>query len=175
METSDVRRPLAVVFCDIAGTSGLMAREGDLVVSALLRAFFENAGRLSQEHHCLSIKFVGDGFVAAFENIGEVLPFAIEVQKLAETHPSMRGRELSFRFSLHCGEVLCIETSYGKDVFGDDVNLVARLNDIAEPGEMVVSHTALEQMPPDQKAAAGATESQQIKSDVVEFHRVSLT
>src|ERR1700730_9330884 len=60
METSNLRQPLAVVFCDIAGTSHLMAREGDLVTSTVLHDFFEHSGRLSKEHDCTFIKFIGD-------------------------------------------------------------------------------------------------------------------
>ena len=50
MEIPKLKQHLAVVFCDIAGTSQLMALEGDLVVADLLRAFFENAGRLGTDH-----------------------------------------------------------------------------------------------------------------------------
>src|SRR6266436_2796254 len=75
METSNFRQPLAVVFCDIAGTSRLMAHEGDLVTSTVLHDFFEYSGRLSKEHACTFIKFIGDGFLAAFANVADGLPF----------------------------------------------------------------------------------------------------
>src|ERR1700730_14740168 len=58
METSNLRQPLAVVFCDIAGTSHLIAREGDLVTSTVLHDFFELSGRLSKEHDCPAIVVV---------------------------------------------------------------------------------------------------------------------
>jgi adenylate cyclase len=174
METPRLRQTLALVFCDIAGTSKLMAREGDLVMSTLLRDFFENAGRLASEHHSLLIKFIGDGFLAAFEDTGEPLPFALSVQKLLDTQPSMRGRQLAFRFSLHVGEALCIETSYGKDVFGDAVNLAAHLNALAEPDQIVISQAALARVPHEQQALAGLGERRQIKEGEVGFHRVSL-
>src|SRR6266436_6438992 len=121
METSNFRQPLAVVFCDIAGTSRLMAHEGDLVTSTVLHDFFEYSGRLSKEHACTFIKFIGDGFLAAFANVGDCL---------------------------------CIETSYWKDVFGDSINLVAHLNDLAQPGQIVISQAALDRMPAEQQALA---------------------
>jgi len=175
METANLRRPLAVVFCDIAGTTRLMTEEGDLVVAALLRAFFENTNRLAKEHHCLMIKPFSDGFIAAFEHVGDVLPFAAAVQELAESEPNMRGRHLGFRFSLHCGDVLCIETSYGADVFGDHVNFAAWLIDLARPGQIVISDAAWTLMPPAQQAAAGAAETGHVRSGDVEIYRVSLS
>jgi adenylate cyclase len=175
METGNLRRPLAVVFCDIAGTARLMTEEGDLAVAAVLRAFFENTNLLGKEHHCLMIKPFSDGFIAAFEHVGDVLPFAAAVQALAETEPSMRGRHIGFRFSLHCGDVLCIETSYGSDIFGDPVNLAARMNDLAQPGQIVISDAAWALMPPAQQAAAGVAETSHVKSGDVEIYRVSLS
>jgi adenylate cyclase len=175
MEIPKLKQHLAVVFCDIAGTSQLMAREGDLVVADLLRAFFENAGRLGTQHHCELIKFIGDGFIAAFENASEVLPFFSAVQNLADTEPSIRGRQIRFQFSLHFGEVLCIETSYGKDILGDHVNIAARLNDLAEPGQIVISHVALEQMPAAQRALAGPSETAHVKAaGGIQIHRLAL-
>src|SRR5262245_39667627 len=103
-----LRKPLALVFCDIAGFTRLMAEEGDLVVSALLREFFEHTGRLGREHLCLMIKFIGDGFLAAFENIGDVMPFVISIKGLLSENSTFVGRSLAFKFSLHYGSVLYI-------------------------------------------------------------------
>jgi adenylate cyclase len=175
MASPNLRRTLAVVFCDIAGTTQLMTEEGDLAVANLLRAFFENTDRLAREHHRLMIKPFSDGFIAAFVDVGDVLPFASAVQRLAESEPSMRGRHLGFRFSLHCGDVLCIDTSYGTDVFGEAVNLAARLNDLAEPGQIVISNTARDQLPPGQQMTAGTVETGHIKSGDMQIYRVSLS
>jgi adenylate cyclase len=164
METPSLRQPLAVVFCDIAGTTRLMAQEGDLVTSGVLRDFYEHSGRLGKEHGCVLIKFIGDGFLAAFEIAGEVLPFARSVQSLFQTLPALSGRGLQFRFSIHYGDVLCIETSYGKDVLGDEINLAAHLNDLAQPGQVVISQAAFDRMPAEQQGLAGPGETVRVRS-----------
>jgi class 3 adenylate cyclase len=64
-----LRKPLALVFCDIVGSTRLIAQEGDLVASVVFREFYEHAGRLAREYHCLMIKFISDGFLAAFGDI----------------------------------------------------------------------------------------------------------
>jgi adenylate cyclase len=170
-----LRKALALVFCDIAGTTRLSAREGDLVVATMLREFFEQTGRLGTEHHCLIMKFLGDGFLAAFENVENVMPFVFSIQSLLSQNPMFMGRLLGFKFSLHYGNVLYIETSYGKDLVGEEVNVAARLNDLAEPNEIVVSQVALERIPTDYRARAGASESREFKlAGNVKFRRVSL-
>jgi class 3 adenylate cyclase len=170
-----LRKPLALVLCDIAGFTHLMAQEGDLFAVALLREFYEHTARLGREHHSLMIKFLGDGFLAAFERVDNVMPFVISVDSLLSENPSFLGRSLGFKFSLHYGDVLYIETSYGSDVFGKEVTIAAHLNELAAPNEMVVSQAAVGRMPSDYQARAGASEWRQFKRvGDVEFRRVSL-
>jgi adenylate cyclase len=169
-----LRKPSALVFCDIAGASRLIAKEGDLVASAVFREFLEHAGRLGREHHCLLIKFLGDGFLAAFKDVDDVMPFVVAVERLLSENSTFVGRLAGFKFSLHYGNALYIETSYGDEILGEDVNVAARLNDLAQPHEIVVSQVALERMPSEYRARAGASESRQFKVGDVEFRRVSL-
>jgi len=174
-----VGKSSALVFCDMAGTMRLFAQEGDLVASTVLREFVEHTGRLGREHHCLMIKFIFDSFLAAFDNINDVMPFVISIQNLLSTNPTFVGRVSGFHLSLHYGNVVFVETSYGSEVLGEAVNIVALLNEVArhlaQPYEVVVSQAALERMPGDFQARAGASESHQFKRvGNVEFRRVNL-
>jgi class 3 adenylate cyclase len=171
-----LKKSLALVFCDIAGTSRLSAQEGDLVVATMLREFFEQTGRLGTDHHCLIIKFLGDGFLAAFADVENVMPFVFSIQNLLSTSTIFIGRSLGFKFSLHYGNVLYIETSYGKDLVGEEVNVAARLNDLAQPNEIVVSQVALERMQSACRARAGVSEARSFKGvGDVRFHRIPLS
>ena len=179
-----LRKSLALVCCDIVGSTRLVAREGDLVVATVLREFREQAGRLAKENHCLMIKFLGDGFLAAFENMDDVMPFVISIESLLSLDPTLIGqaegfqligRLEGFRFSLHHGNVLCIETSYGKDILGEDVNVAAYLSEAAHPNEVVISQAALERLPADYQFRPGASEVRLLKRvGDVEFRRVKL-
>ena len=169
-----LRRSLALVFCDIVGSTRLIARVGDLVASAVFREFIEHADRLGRQHHSLMIKFLGDAFLAAFENMNDVMPFVISIESLLSPNSPLERLE-GFRFSLHYGKVLLIETSYGNDVLGEDVNLVAYLSEIAHPNELVISQAALARMPADYQFRAGASEVHRFKRvGDVEFRRVKL-
>lgn len=170
-----LRKPLALVCCDIVGISRLEALEGDLVVSAVFREFYEDAGRLGKEHQCLTMKFMGDSFLAALENVDNVMPFVLSIESLLSQNSTLVRRLDGFRFSLHYGSVLYIKTSYGSDVLGADVNVAAYLNDLAQPHEIVISQAALERMPSDYQALAGASESRLFnRVGAVEFRRVNL-
>jgi adenylate cyclase len=174
MKAPIARKSLALICADIAGTSRLMAEQGDLVVARTLQEFIERVGKLGKDHHCLLIKFIGDGFLAAFEVNVDVLPFVSAVQTLLKTNPVLRIHRLGCRFSLHFGTAMCIKTSYGYDVFGDDVNVVAHMNDLAQPGEMVVSLSALAAVPSELQVKMGKSEWGRVKGDDIEFHRVAL-
>jgi len=170
-----LRKSLALVFCDIVGSTRLVARVGDLVVATVFREFREQAGRLGTEHHCLMIKFLGDAFLATFENMDDVMPFVISVESLLSPDSELIGQLEGFRFSLHYGKVLYIETSYGKDVLGEDVNVAAHLSEIAHPNEVVISQAALERLPADYQALAGASEVRPFtRVGDVAFRRVKL-
>ena len=169
-----LRRSLALVFCDIVGSTRLIARVGDLVASAVFREFIEHADRLGRQHHSLMIKFLGDAFLAAFENMDDVMPFVISIESLLSLNSPLERLE-GFYFSLHYGKVLYIHTSYGNDVLGEDVNLVAYLSEIAHPNELVISQAALTRMPADYQFRAGASEVHRFKRvGDVEFRRVKL-
>jgi len=172
-----LRKSLALVCCDIVGSTRLIARVGDLVASAVFREFIEHADRLGRQHHSVMIKFLGDGFLAAFENMGDVIPFLISIESLSllPQNSTLIGRLEGFRFSLHYGSVLYIETSYGSDVLGEDVNIAAHLSEIAQPNEVVISQAALERMPADYQTLAGAIEVRPFKRvGDVKFRRVKL-
>jgi len=77
-----LRKSLALVFCDIVGSTRLIAQVGDLIASAVFREFIEHADRLGRQHHSLMIKSLGDGFLAAFENINDAMPFIISIESL---------------------------------------------------------------------------------------------
>jgi len=169
-----LRKSLALVFCDIVGSTRLIARVGDLVASAVFRQFIEHADRLGRQHHSLMIKFSGDAFLAAFENMNDVMPFVISIEGLLSPNSPLERLE-GFHFSLHYGNVLYIETSYGNDILGQDVNVAAHLSEIAHPNELVISQAALERMPTDYQFRTGASEVHRFKRvGDVEFRRVKL-
>jgi class 3 adenylate cyclase len=170
------RKTLAIVFCDIAAFSDLIAEAGDLVAANVLRVYYEHAGQLAKEYHCLTIKFIGDAFLTTFQDLNNAIPFINSVESLLTQNEMLAPQHLAFKFSLHHSDVLYIETSYGTDVLGESVNVAAHLNDLAQPHQLVISQSALTQLPHDQQARAGPSEFHPLKhGGTTEFHRIDLT
>ncbi len=170
-----LKKTLAIVFCDIVAFSRVHATEGDLVAANILLAFYEHTGRLAKEHNCLTIKFIGDGFLATFEDLGEAIPFVISVEELLTQNESLAEHHLAFKFSLNQGDVVYMEASYGADVLGEPVNVAAHLNELAEPHQLIISQAAFTHLPRDLQARAGPSETHSVRRvGAVEIRRMDL-
>ena len=131
------QRLAAILAADVTGYSRLMAVDERATVAALdaARAVFRgqieaNAGRV--------IDMAGDSVLAVFETAAGAVAAAREVQKaLAESSQGLpEARRMRFRIGVHMGDV--IEKTDGT-VYGDGVNIAARLESLAEPGGITVS------------------------------------
>jgi class 3 adenylate cyclase len=87
-----------------------------------------------------------------------VVPFATALQRSLSEEPLLTEQRLRVRCSLHSGSIVLMQTSYGTDAFGSDVNVVAHLESCAAPGQIVVSDAAYQQLPRDQQIRFGPPE-----------------
>ena len=138
------RRLSAILAADVAGYSRLMhddeeathARLNTLLADAVAPAISRHGGRI--------VKHTGDGFLAEFSSAVEAVRaaalFQTRVQEL--TLNDAADRRLAFRVGINIGDV--IVEPY--DIFGDGVNIAARLESIAEPGGICISSSSYEQV-----------------------------
>ena len=134
--TQVVRRLAAILVADVVGYSALMAadEEGTLralkgYMAALEPIIGLNGGRI--------VKTMGDGFLAEFPSVVGAVASAETMQRQTAERNEARGDtvEIQFRMGIHVGDVIVD----GEDIFGDGVNIAARLEGIAAPGGIVVS------------------------------------
>jgi len=138
------RRLSAIFVADVAGYSRLMheqeeathARWTHLFASVVRPAIAEHGGRI--------VKNTGDGFVATFHSAVDAVRAAIRVQGGVQEIEAAadEDRRIAFRIGINIGDVM-VEPH---DIFGDDVNIAARLESIAEPGGIVISASAYAQI-----------------------------
>ena len=138
-----VERELAAILAaDVVGYSRLMGidEEGTLARLKLLRRKVFDPK--IQEHQGYIVKTVGDGILIEFPSVVEAVQCAVEVQQRIAEHNAELPREqrLEFRAGINLGDVI-IE---GRDIYGDGVNVAARLESLAEPGGVCVSGTVYE-------------------------------
>jgi adenylate cyclase len=145
MESARVRRRLAaIVAADVAGYSRMMGQDEEGTLDALkshlrdcvLPAVAELEGRI--------VKHTGDGFLAEFPSIFDAVRCCLDVQHaMAERNASVPvGRRIQFRIGIHLGDVV----SDDGDIFGDGVNIAARLEGMADPGGICISQVVLDQV-----------------------------
>jgi len=131
------RRLAAILAADVAGYSRLIEadEEGTLGRLKVLRA--EIIDRNIAQHHGRIVKTTGDGLLVEFASVVDALRCAAEVQAaLAEGNaPLPHDHRIEFRIGVHQGDIV-VE---GDDIFGDGVNIAARLEGLAEPGGICVS------------------------------------
>jgi adenylate cyclase len=138
--TSPVSRRLAaIVFVDIVGYSILMAQDETRTHRLWMSILDEVIRPKAVEHHGTIIKSTGDGVLAEFPSAFDAVEWAREVQQLVHTRPARHSVSppLALRMAVHLGDVIAT----ADDIYGDNVNVAARLQEFADPGGMVLSET----------------------------------
>jgi len=138
------RRLAAIVAGDIAGYSRLMGIDEEGTHARVKRQRREIIEPTIAENHGRLVKYTGDGFLAMFDSPVEAVRCAIVIQ------PTVLGRNASipreqwilYRIGVHLGDVI-VERD---DIYGEGVNIAARLEGIAHPGDLYVSGGVYEQI-----------------------------
>ena len=138
------RRHVAVLAADVAGYTRLMEAQEEKTHVRLMRLTHTVIEPVIARHRGRVIKHIGDGFLASFETARDATFAAFEIQSavtaLAAEEPS--APEIAFRMGLNQANVI-IERD---DIFGDGVNLAARLQTYAPPGGVLATGTVAEQV-----------------------------
>ena len=133
------RRLAAILAADVVGYSRLMSEDeaGTLTVLKALRK--ELFAPKVDEHHGRIVKLMGDGALVEFASVVDAVNCTVDVQRALALRNAERPTDerLQLRIGVNLGDVI-IE---GNDIYGDGVNIAARLEEFAEPGGICVSGT----------------------------------
>jgi TolB-like protein/class 3 adenylate cyclase len=138
------RRLAAILAVDVAGYSRLMGEDEEGTLAALLAVRRELSDPRIAEHRGRIVKTTGDGLLAEFASVVDAVRCAVEVQRemIARNAATPAERRIEFRMGINVGDII-IEDG---DIFGDGVNIAARLGALAEPGGICLSGAAHEQV-----------------------------
>ena len=138
------RRLSAILAADVAGYSRLMHSDEETTHAKLTALLAGGVEPAIAEHGGRIVKNTGDGFLAEFPSAVEAVRAAVQFQaRIKElTIGEVEERRIAFRVGVNVGDII-VEPH---DIFGDGVNIAARLESIAEPGGICISSAAYDQV-----------------------------
>jgi adenylate cyclase len=139
---ASVRRLSAIMFTDMVGSTA--SAQADEASALKLRDEQASLVRpLFGAHHGREIKSLGDGFLAEFDSALSAVQCALDIQRCLHERNSQPGvTPIQLRIGIHLGDVEQRET----DIFGDAVNIAARVEPLADPGGVCISEEVFAQV-----------------------------
>ena len=141
---SQTRRLAAIIAADVAGYSRLMGADEEGTHQRLQAHLRELVNLKISEHRGRVVKNTGDGLLAEFASVVDAVRCAAEIQRgMIDREPDVpEERRIRFRIGVNLGDVIVEE----HDIFGDGVNVAARLEGLAEPGGICISRVVRDQI-----------------------------
>jgi TolB-like protein/class 3 adenylate cyclase/tetratricopeptide (TPR) repeat protein len=138
------RRLAAILAADVAGYSRMMGMDEEDVLARLKAARKSLFDPSIAAHRGRIVKTTGDGMLVEFASAVDAARCAIEVQRgMVERNAAVpQAKRIEFRVGIHVGDIISDEN----DIFGDGVNIAARLEGIAQPGGICISEDTQRQI-----------------------------
>jgi adenylate cyclase len=139
-----MERKLTAILCaDVFGYSRLMGRDEEATL-VTLTAHRKIIDSLIERHHGRFVNSAGDSVLAEFASVVEAVNCAVDIQAAlgAENAKLLPERRMEFRIGVNLGDVM-VE---GNQIYGDGINVAARLESLADPGGICISGTVHEQV-----------------------------
>jgi len=142
--TSATRRLIAILAADVVGYSRLMGEDEEGTLARLQAHRRNLVDPKIAEYRGRIVKTTGDGLLVEFGSVVDAVRCAAEIQRdvLDRDRDVPEARRMRFRIGVNLGDVIVD----GGDIFGDGVNVAARLEALAAPGGVCVSHTVRDQI-----------------------------
>jgi adenylate cyclase len=172
---ASTRRLAAILAADVAGYSRLMGVDEEGTLAELKAIRHELSDPKVKEHRGRIVKTTGDGLLIEFASVVDAVRCAVEVQRaVAERNVDVPpDRRIELRMGINLGDII----RDGRDIFGDGVNIAARLEALAEPGGICVSRVVRDQVRDKLDFSFEDMGEQQVKNIArpVRVHRVLLS
>jgi len=138
------RRLTAILAADVAGYSRLIGADEEGTLACLKAHRRELVDPKIAEHRGRIVKTTGDGLLAEFASVVDAVRCAVEIQREMTKRNAdvLPDRRIEFRVGINVGDIIIDES----DIFGDGVNVAARLEALAEPGGICVSRMVRDQV-----------------------------
>jgi class 3 adenylate cyclase len=160
-----------VMFADIAGSTRLYDQLGDTLAKNMVDACIRLMGRIVAANRGRVIKTIGDEIMCRFDDPDAAARTAISIQEAVSTVPDLSTSNIQLRIGIHHGPVLEAD----EDLFGDAVNVAARMAGQAKAGQIIASRQAMEAMAPETGKNARLVDQARVKgkTDAIEIFELT--
>jgi TolB-like protein/class 3 adenylate cyclase len=141
---SQIRRLAAILAADVAGYSRLMGVDEEGTLERLKSLRRDLVDPKIVEHHGRIVKTTGDGMLVEFSSVVDAVRSAVEIQQAMVERNTGIGADdrIELRIGINLGDVI-VE---GDDLYGDGINIAARIEGLADPGMVLLSGTVHDQV-----------------------------
>ncbi len=175
-ETSQFQRtglPCTILFVDVCGSTQLYETLGNVRAQAIIAKTLDTLSLAATRHVGTIIKTIGDEVMCSFSTARDAAHAAVDMQRSVKQGVGLEGmgiRSMSVRVGFHSGPVI----SHASDVFGDTVNVAARVVAHAKPGQILVAKQTVRKLPRDVASSMRFVGSTQVKGkkDMVDLYEL---
>jgi TolB-like protein/class 3 adenylate cyclase/Tfp pilus assembly protein PilF len=171
--TTATRHLAAILAADVAGYSRLMGADEEGTLNRLKAHRRELVDLKIAEHHGRIVKTTGDGMLVEFSSVVDAVRCAVEIQRamIDRNVATPEDKRITFRVGVNLGDVI----ADGDDIYGDGVNIAARLEALAEPGGICISRVVRDQIRDKLLYAFDDMGEQEVKNIVRPLHVYALS
>ncbi len=163
-------RKLAILFADVAGSTKLYETLGDAEALLTIGRCLEIMKHVCEEHGGRIVKTIGDEAMAVFPLPANAAYAAIAMQVQISSQRTSKGAPLAIHAGFHFGPVI----DDNADVFGDAVNVAARLSSLAKGGQTLVSGETVEALSPALRARTRDQDAHTVRGKQNDIHTFEL-
>lgn len=168
--TADAAQERTVLFADVSGSTRLYEVLGDARAFAAINGCLDILRKLTAAHSGRVIKTIGDEIMAVFPDAMSAVQAACEMQLVVSSRKPVDNERVAIRVGLHHGPVL----ESADDVFGDTVNVAARMAEVAKAQQIITTGSTVTLLPPIVRASTRTFSTLSIKgkADDIEVREV---
>ncbi len=156
---------LAIVFADIVGSTALYDNLGDIVARRLMASCLATLSAVVKQHHGVVVKTIGDEIMCSFPSAQAGLQAACAMQMALQNTVFEGNTKMQIRAGCHFGKVIC----EAGDVFGDTVNVAARVASTARANQIMTSLAVVEAISADLRSKTHRIMSAEFKGKQTEY------
>ena len=153
------RQPLTILFADVSGSTKLFETRGDEAARRIVSAVLGALGEIVKRHGGRVIKTIGDELMCVFPDAERGFLAATDMQTLVNALLVTKGVKRMIRVGFHSGPVI----EEKGDVFGDTVNVAARMAGVAKGMQIMTTRTTVDALPPALRASTRQIASLAVK------------